>query len=52
MGEKDMTGTFTKLYYHIVFSTKSHHRERDFKTELIGLLDKHDVEYDERYLWD
>jgi hypothetical protein len=31
---------------------KSHHRERDFKTELIGLLDKHDVECDERYLWD
>ena len=31
---------------------KHHHRERDFKAELVGLLDKHDVEYDDRYLWD
>ena len=31
---------------------KNHHRERDFKTELVSLLDKHDVEYDAQYLWD
>jgi REP element-mobilizing transposase RayT len=31
---------------------KTHHRQRDFKTELLELLDKHGVEYDERYLWD
>jgi putative transposase len=31
---------------------KNHHRERDFKAELIGLLDKHEVEYEDRYLWD
>jgi len=30
---------------------KLHHRTNDFKSELIALLDKHDVEYDERYLW-
>jgi putative transposase len=30
---------------------KSHHRTSDFKSELIALLDKHGVEYDERYLW-
>ena len=29
-----------------------HHRKRTFKEELITLLDKHEIEYDERYLWD
>ena len=31
---------------------KKHHRERDYKAELLALLEKHGVEYDERYLWD
>lgn len=31
---------------------KHHHAQWDYKTELIGLLTKHDVEYDERYVWD
>jgi putative transposase len=31
---------------------KSHHRQSDYKQELIGLLDKHEIEYDERYIWD
>ena len=31
---------------------KLHHRQRDFKTELLGLLEKHGVEYDPRYVWD
>jgi REP element-mobilizing transposase RayT len=31
---------------------KSHHREGDYQSELVGLLEKHDVEYDEQYLWD
>ena len=31
---------------------KSHHQSSDYKTELIGLLDKHGIEYDERYVWD
>lgn len=30
---------------------KSHHRTNDFKSELIALLDRNGVEYDERYLW-
>jgi putative transposase len=28
-----------------------HHRKIDFKSELMTLLEKHGVEYDERYLW-
>ena len=31
---------------------EEHHRERTFKSELITLLEKHEVEYDKRYLWD
>ncbi|MBP7416181.1 MAG: IS200/IS605 family transposase [Pyrinomonadaceae bacterium] len=31
---------------------EQHHKGFDFKTEFISLLDKNDVEYDERDLWD
>lgn len=30
---------------------ESHHRTRSFKEELVMLLDKHEIEYDKRYLW-
>ena len=29
---------------------KLHHGERDYKAELLGLLAKHEVEFDERYI--
>jgi putative transposase len=31
---------------------EAHHRRRDFKAELIALLEKHDMEYDPRYIFD
>jgi len=31
---------------------EAHHRRLDFQDELRSLLRKHDVEWDERYLWD
>jgi REP element-mobilizing transposase RayT len=31
---------------------REHHRKRDFKDEFRELLDRHDIEYDERYVWD
>jgi len=31
---------------------REHHQKQDFKDEYRGLLNKHDVEYDERYVWD
>ncbi len=31
---------------------EKHHRERSFEMELLALLIKHGVEYDEQYLWD
>lgn len=30
---------------------KEHHKKESFKEEYLKLLDKHDVDYDERYLW-
>jgi REP element-mobilizing transposase RayT len=35
-----------------IVEQKVHHKQRDFKTELLGLLDKHEIESDERYIWD
>ncbi len=29
-----------------------HHKQKDFKTEFISFLDKHFIEYDERYVFD
>ena len=34
-----------------IANQEHHHRTRTFKEELIKLLDKHEIEYDERYLW-
>lgn len=31
---------------------RDHHQRQDFKTEFIFLLNKHEVEYDARFLWD
>jgi REP element-mobilizing transposase RayT len=31
---------------------KSHHGARDFKAELLALFAKHEVEFDDRYIWD
>ena len=31
---------------------EDHHRTMTFKEEFIGLLKKHKIEYDERYIWD
>jgi len=33
-------------------SQEDHHRERGFKPEFIGLLKRHEVEYDERHIGD
>ena len=31
---------------------EEHHRGQSFQEEFRALLDKHGIEYDERYLWD
>jgi putative transposase len=35
-----------------ITSQKEHHAKSDLKDEFRGLLRKHEVEYDERYVWD
>jgi REP element-mobilizing transposase RayT len=35
-----------------VENQREHHRTRTFKEEFRALLDRHGIEYDERYLWD
>lgn len=30
---------------------RTHHQKRNFQAEYIEFLQKHNVEYDERYLW-
>ena len=31
---------------------KEHHAKQDFKTEYVELLNRHEVDYEEQYLWD
>jgi REP element-mobilizing transposase RayT len=31
---------------------EEHHRKTSFKEELLALLKKHEIEYDEKYLWE
>ncbi len=31
---------------------EEHHKKSDFKTEFRTLLERHEIEYDERYVWD
>lgn len=35
-----------------ICNQKSHHQRHDFRGELVGLLEKHGVAYDPRYIWD
>jgi len=35
-----------------IINQKEHHREKTFKSEYIGFLNKYDINYDERYVWD
>jgi putative transposase len=35
-----------------IANQEEHHRRMSFKEELIAFLNKHEIEYDERYLWD
>ncbi len=38
--------------WRYILNKEEHHQEMTFQEEFIGLLEKHKIEYDERYLWD
>ena len=37
---------------HYILRQKEHHKRRTFREELLSLLNKHQVEYDEKYVFD
>ena len=55
---QDGYGGFSVSQKHIdvtmnyIKNQREHHRNQDFKTEYITILDKYETEYDEKYLWD
>jgi REP element-mobilizing transposase RayT len=56
-GWQDGYGAFTVSKSHLaevihyVETQREHHRRRTFQEEFRAFLDRHDVEYDERYIW-
>ena len=36
---------------HYINNQKEHHKKKTFKEEYLAILKKHDIEYDEQYLW-
>jgi REP element-mobilizing transposase RayT len=45
---KSQSGTVQKY----IQNQEQHHRKKTFKQELVLLLEKNEIEYDRRYLWD
>ena len=38
--------------YDYIANQEEHHRKMSFKEELLAFLKKHEIEYDEKYLWE
>ena len=47
----DTAQSLAKITIHAVSGQEEHHRKTTFQDELILLLKKHKIEFDERYLW-
>ena len=57
LGKRDMESSSVSKSEEVkvdryIRNQEHHHRKRTFKEELIGLLDKHGITYDKRYIWD
>ena len=44
------SNAFSVIKY--IRNQEKHHRKLTFKQEFVGFLRKHDIEYDERYIWE
>ena len=42
----------SKKVIEYIQQQEKHHRKKDFKTEFREFLERHEIEYDERYVWD
>ncbi len=40
-----------RTVYDYIESQEEHHRRRSYETELLSLLKRNEIEYDERFLW-
>ena len=55
---QDGYGAFTVSKSHLADVTayiqnqRQHHQSKTFKEEFVTLLERHEIEYEERYLWD
>ncbi|WP_083988398.1 transposase [Chryseobacterium arthrosphaerae] len=47
VSEKDV-----QMITNYIKKQRQHHQKHDFKNELIGILEKHKMDYYEKYLWD
>lgn len=37
---------------HYIKNQRQHHQQIHYQDELIGILQKHKIDYDEKYVWD
>ena len=53
-GYSDFSVSFSNLdaVKKYIEQQEEHHKKKSFQDELRALLRKHDLEYDERFLWD
>jgi hypothetical protein len=51
-GAFSVSGSRVASVKRYIARQKEHHRTVTFKEELLEFLQKYNVEYDERYLWD
>ena len=52
-----MSQSLSQIYLHVALkeyirNQDQHHRKETFQDELRELLRRHEIEFDERYLWD
>jgi hypothetical protein len=44
--------THLKDAEHYVRNQEEHHKMKSFQEEFLGFLQRYEIEYDEKYLWD
>jgi REP element-mobilizing transposase RayT len=51
-GAFSVSKSLEKSVIEYIENQDKHHRRRDFRQEFLELLEKHEVSYDPRYIWD